>query len=590
MNMPVQRSELGPVLGQLKSFFKRAAVFSIFTNVFALGPTLYMFQVYGRVVDSRNYLTLTMLTLAVVGLYVFLEMIEWVRTRLLHNAGLQFDAILCERVFNAIFQSNLVKPSGGSAQPLSDLRTLREFMSSHALLAMMDVPFSLLYLIVIFMIHPVLGLFSLVGAIVQTVVSLLNEKSMRPPLTAANNAAIAAGYYAKNSLRNAQVIEAMGMGANIERRWMEKQGLFLRLQAVASDIAGGSGAASKFIQLTQSSMILGLGAYLNVKGQAAAGGGIMSGGLIIVASVLGGKVVAPLMQALAQWKMVITARNSYERLDQLLQSFPENSSSMTLPTPKGNLEVAVYRATAPGSNAAILQNVGFTLAAGEILAVIGPSASGKSTLSRLLVGIWPAAVGGVRLDSADIYAWNKAELGPHIGYLPQDVELLEGSLAENIARFGEIDMVKVEAAARLVGLHEMIMALPQAYDTFVGEDGCFLSGGQRQRVGLARALYGNPRFVVLDEPNSSLDEEGELALIKAMLALKKLGTTQVVITHRPLLLSVVDRILVLHNGTIKDFGPRETVLANIAKMVEQQVARMQPKKEAGVLPAAARLT
>ncbi len=577
-----QQTELALALSSLAPFFKRAALFSVFTNVLSLGPALYMLQVYGRVVDSGSLNTLLMLTVLVLGLYVFMEALEWVRGTMMHNAGIKLDTELCERVFNAIFEANLLKSGSTSSQALNDLRTVRDFLSSHALLALMDVPFSLLFLFMIFMIHPVLGVFALVGAVAQSALSLLNERKMRRPLTAAIKSASAAQYYARSSLRNAQVIEAMGMVGHIERRWMEKQREFLLMQAVASDSAGSNAAASKFILLSQTSMVLGLSSWLHLKGQMAGGGS-----MIIVASILGGKVIAPLVQAFAQWRTVVGAGNAYLRLDHLLQSVPARQAGMALPPPAGKLRVEVVRAGAPGSQAPILHDVVFFLPAGDSMAIIGPSASGKSTLARLMVGVWPVAAGKGRLDGADVYAWNKGELGPHIGYLPQDIELLDGTLAENIARFGEIDMASVEEAAHMVGLHETIMALPDGYESSVGEDGGFLSGGQRQRVALARAIYGKPSFIVLDEPNSGLDEAGERDLVETLRELKSRGATVVVITHRPMLLSVVDRILVLHNGTLKDYGPREKIRAKLFGKEARADAKPQEKEAPRLLPAAA---
>ena len=399
----------------------------------------------------------------------------------------------------------------------------------------------------------------------------------------ANRTAIAAQQYADGTLRNAQVIESMGMLRNIHSRWMDKQREFLNLQAQASESAGGYQAISKFLQNVLSSMLLGLACWLLLHNS-------LNGGaaMLIVGSILGGRVLAPLVQVVTQWQTVVNVRDSWSRLDQLLAAVPPRPVGMRLPPPRGALQVEQLVASAPGNVSPILRGVNFSLSPGEVLAVVGPSASGKTTLARLLVGLWPAAAGKVRLDGADVFVWDKAELGPFMGYLPQGVELFDGSLAENIARFGVVDMERVEDAARAVGLHEFILALPQGYDSPVGREGAMLSGGQRQRVGLARAIYGNPAFVVLDEPNSSLDEEGDAALAGAIAALKARGTTFVVMTHRTSVLAVADKMLVLRDGQMQAFGPRDDVLAALHKAAQQsqQQPPVQPSS-AVQLPSAA---
>lgn len=549
-------SELKESLLLLKPFVRRALFFSLFTNLLVMAPTVYMLEVYDRVVNSRSTMTLAMLTLLVVGVYVLLELFEWVRAGILHHASLGFDARMNGRVFDAMFEANLRRIPGASSQVINDLKTLRDFIGSPAVLAVMDVPLSMLYIVAIFLISPVMGYVSIVGALLQVGLAYLTERNTQPPLTSANRAAITAQNYANGTLRNAQVIEAMGMLKYIHGRWMKKQKEFLAQQAIASDQAGGNMAVSKFVQMTQSSLLLGVGCWLTIKGQFPGGGGMM-----LVASILGGRVLAPISQVIGMWKQVVNTRDAYGRLDKLLQNVPAREPGMSLPPPKGMLSVEAVMAGAPGSPAAIIRGASFAVPAGEVVAIVGPSASGKSTLARLMVGVWPTAAGKVRLDGVDVFPWNKIELGPHIGYLPQGVELFDGTLAENIARFGEVEMAKVEAAARAVGVHEVIMALPQGYDTRIGDDGCFLSGGQRQRVGLARAIYGNPRFLVLDEPNSSLDEAGEMALVQTLLALKEQATTIVVITHRTSVLAAVDRMLVLRDGQVQAYGPRDEVLA-----------------------------
>jgi ATP-binding cassette subfamily C exporter for protease/lipase len=493
-----------------------------------------------------------------------MEVLEWVRSEVMHEASLAFDHQMRGRIFTAIFEANLKRLPGGSAQPMNDFRTVRDFLCSPVLLALMEAPVSLIFLVLIFAISPILGWSAVVAAVLQTFVGWLNERSTQPPLLAANRSAIAAQQYADGTLRNAQVIESMGMLRDIHSRWMNKQTEFLALQAKASENAGLYQAISKFLQNVVSSMLLGLGAWLLLQNQ-------LNGGPAykIVGSILGGRVLAPLVQIVSQWQTVVNVRSAYGRLDSLLGMVVKRPVGMALPAPQGALLVETLVAGAPGTQVPILRGVSFALPPGEVLAVVGPSASGKTTLARLLVGLWPALNGKVRLDGVDVHTWDKSELGPHVGYLPQGVELFDGSIADNIARFGEADQAKVEAAARAVGLHEFILALPHGYDNAVGREGAMLSGGQRQRVGLARALYGNPAFVVLDEPNSSLDEQGDAALASAISKLAASGTTFVVMTHRTSVLGVADKMLVLRDGQSQMFGPRDDVLKALSGAVAQ---------------------
>lgn len=553
-------SELRMSLAELSPFFKRAAWLSVVASLLVLAPSAYMLEVYDRVVNSRSHMTLAMLTLLVLAVFVVMEVLDWARGQLMHQASLAIDQRMSRRIFDAIFEAHMKRLPGGTAQPMNDFRTLREFLNTPVLIACMEAPVSLVFLILIFAMSPVLGWSAVAAAVIQTLIAWLNQRSTQPPLLAANRSAIAAQQYADGSLRNAQVIEAMGMLSDIHGRWMDKQSEFLRLQAKASDAGGAFQAASKFLQNTTSSMLLGLGAWLMLRNELNGGSAMM-----IIASILGGRVLAPLVQIVSQWQSVVNVRDAWGRLDQMLTSLPVRPPSMALPAPQGALAVENVVAAAPGTQMPILRGVAFALKPGEVLAVAGPSASGKTTLARLLVGLWPAATGKVRLDGVDVFTWDKAELGPHIGYLPQGVELFDGTLAENIARFGEVDAAKVEAAARAVGLHESIMALPKGYDSPVGRDGAMLSGGQRQRVALARALYGDPVFVVLDEPNSSLDDSGDAALNHAIGQLKSRGTTFVVMTHRTSVLAVADKMLILQEGQNRAFGPRDEVLAALAK-------------------------
>jgi ATP-binding cassette subfamily C exporter for protease/lipase len=496
-----------------------------------------------------------MLTLLVVGVYIVLEALEWVRSSVMHEAGQAFDLRLRERAFDTVFAARLKNiPVGNAAQAMSDLKTVREFLPSHVLLSIIDAPLAMLVLIILFIMNPVLGWFSVIGALVQFLIGFFNEQRIREPMMSANKGAMSAHMYAGGVLRNAQVIESMGMLGFLRKRWLARQREFLARQAEASDTSGTNAALSKLVQSLLGSLLLGMGCWLTLKGELAGSG-------MIVGSIRGGKVLSPLVQIIGNWRQVEGAREAFVRLEGVLKAFPADEKKMSLPAPKGMLSVEGVIAGAPGSQVQILKGVGFRVAPGDSLAVVGPSASGKTTLARLLVGVWAPMSGKVRLDGSDIYAWNKEELGPYVGYLPQSVELFEGSIAENIARFGETDMEKVRLACSLVGLDGFVDSLPKGYETPIGDDGAFLSGGQRQRVALARAIYGMPKFVVLDEPNSNLDSEGDTALINTLQHLKTNGTTVIVMTHRMNVLAAVEYMLVLIDGQMKQFGPRDQVIA-----------------------------
>ena len=556
-------SELALAFEPLRPVLIRAAVFSMIISLLALSPTVYMLEVYDRVVNSRSDTTLFMLTIVVVLCYAVMEILEKVRGAMMRAAGVQLDNKLSERVYNAMFQGFLRRQVSGGMQVLNDLKLVREFLFNPALLAVMEAPVALVALALIFAINPLLGWAAVIGAIAQMGVAYMNERATRKPLNEANRSAMGAMQFAEASLRNAHVMESMGMLDAVHARWQKRQREFLSHQAQASEGAGLWTAMSKLIQQLMGSVLLGLGAWLML-GNALNGGASM----MIIGSVLGGRVLAPLGQVVAQWNAVVNVRSAWSRLEALLAQMPEKPEAMPLPAPKGFLTVEALIAGAPGQQVPIVRGVQFAAQPGEVVAVIGPSASGKTTLAKLLVGLWPSISGKVRLDGADVHLWDKAELGPYLGYLPQGVELLDGTLAENIARFGDVDMVQVEAAARLVGLHELIMSMPQGYNSPIGRDGTMLSGGQRQRVGLARALYGKPVFVVLDEPNSSLDEAGDAALAGAIAALKQLGTTFVVMTHRSSILSVADKILLMREGAQHAFGPRDEVLAALQQKAQ----------------------
>lgn len=556
MSASAAPTEIERALAKLTPFFWRALLLSLLAGLLALGPTVYMFEVYERVVNSRSAMTLAMLTLMVLLAIGVMEVLEWARAETLREAGDALDQTLAPRVFQAIQAVHLKQGAAGGAQPMVDLRTVRDFFHGPALGAVMETPVALVLLVLLFVIHPLLGWVSLAGAVLQVGLSWLNERSTSPALLGANKSDMSAKAYVDGTLRHSDVIAAMGMEQDMRRRWLVLHEESLGLQSQASDHAGVFQALGKLLQTTLSSALLGLGAWLVMHDQLLGGPG-----MLIVGSVLGGRVLAPLVQMVSQWRAVVQARGAWGRLGQLLERSPAPFQGMPLPKPQGRVAVENLVAGASAGAPPFVKGLAFSLQAGEVLAVLGASAAGKTTLARMLMGLWSPLAGNVRLDGVDVSVWNKAELGPHVGYVPQDVELLEGTLAENIVRFGEVDEQALHEAAKAVDLHAWITSLPQGYNTPVGDAGVMLSGGQRQRVALARALYGMPVFVVLDEPNASLDEIGNAALMSALQAFKARGTTFVVMTHLPSILAVADKLLVLQGGVQQAFGPRDEVLA-----------------------------
>ncbi|MFC0132772.1 type I secretion system permease/ATPase [Massilia eurypsychrophila] len=565
---PLQtKTEIAQVLQGFKSTFITVGVFSAISNLLMLVPSLYMLQVYDRVLASRNELTLLMLTLMMLGAYMFIAGLELVRSFILVRVGAQFDMKLNKRVYTAAFEQNLKQAGGNAGQSLSDLTNLRQFLTGNALFAFFDAPWFPVYLLVIFFFEPLLGVFALTGTIVLVILAYINERVTNEPLKAANSMSIEAGSLATNNLRNAEVIESMGMLPNLIGRWFKLHSKFLQLQADASEKAGKIQAVTKFVQISLQSLVLGYGALLVLENK-------ITPGMMIAASILVGRALAPVQQVIGVWKSWSTTRSAYERLTNLLDANPARDAGMPLPKPEGALSVEGVTAAPPGIKTPVIRNLNFAIKPGDVLGVIGASGSGKSTLARLLVGVWPTMLGKVRLDGADIYHWNKAELGPNIGYLPQDIELFSGTVSENIARFGDLDPEKVVQAAKRAGVHDMILHFANGYDTRLGDGGAGLSGGQKQRIGLARAMYGDPSVIVLDEPNSNLDDGGEVALVQAITDLRSRGKTIVMITHRTNAIGVTTKLLLLRDGEVQMFGPTDKVLAAL-KEQGQKAAQAQ---------------
>jgi ATP-binding cassette subfamily C protein len=536
--------------------FVTVIIFSFFVNVLAFVGPLYMLQIYDRVITSRNVTTLVVLTTIAGFLLIVYALLEKIRSAVLVRLGLLFSAKARAPLFNAVLRGTLIQPAGGHSQALRDLDTLREFLTGPGLIALCDAPWVPVFVIGCFILHPWFGYVATIGAVLIFALAVTNELMTRNQLKSASMNSIRANAYASATFRNAEVLHAMGMLAGLRERWLTRQNEGLKLQAHASDRAGYLVAASKFTRSFLQICILGVGAYLAIEQESTAGA-------MIAASIIMGRALQPVEIAVSQWKLFVAARAAFDRIRDLLRMLPEEVRKMSLPAPEGNISVENIIAAPPGVKEAVLRGISFALQPGEILGVVGPSAAGKSSLARVLVGVWPPAVGKVRIDGSDVSHWNVDQLGRHIGYLPQDVELFSGTIAENISRFGEQDDEKTIAAAKLAGVHEMIQLMPAGYNTQIGEGGQVLSGGQRQRIGLARALYGRPTFIVLDEPNASLDTDGEAALLAALQELRQQRCTLMLITHKTNILAIVDRILVLSTGQVQAYGSRDQILSKL---------------------------
>ncbi|MDD1605828.1 MAG: type I secretion system permease/ATPase [Methylococcaceae bacterium] len=558
------RSELAEAIYYCRDSFKSAAFFSFFINMLMLFPSIYMMQVYDRVLGSNSTSTLLMLTLLAVLLFSMLGALEWIRSQVLIRVSTRFDLLLNERLYRVLFRQALVSGGKSSAQPLSDLLALRQFLTGQGLFAFFDAPWLPIYVGLLFLFNPAFGAVAVVSVLLLILLAIWNERATHDDLEQANQLSVESSNATARNLRNAEVVHALGMLPALMGRWKAKQKKLIILQALASEKGGLISALSKTFRVTIQSLILGLGAWLAINKQ-------ISPGLMIGGSILLGRALAPIDLMIGSWKQFLTARTAYERLNVLLANFPAEEDRMPLPAPKGALRVEQAMVVPPGSKVAVIKGISFAIDAGTSIALVGASASGKSTLARALLGIWPVASGAVRLDGANVMQAERSLVGPYIGYLPQDIELFDGTIADNIARFGEVDANFVVDAAIAAGVHEMILRLPQGYDTEIGGGGGALSAGQRQRVGLARALYGNPVLVVLDEPNSNLDDVGEQALAQALLKLKQRGCTVIAITHRVGILGIVDRIMVLNDGLLVLDGPRDDVLAKLNQRPTQPV-------------------
>ena len=563
-------NNLQAALKACKGSFLSVGFFSLFVNALMLAPTFYMIQVSGRVVPSSSTSTLIMLTLILTVMMLTLGSLEWVRSRIMVRISNRLDVLLSRDVYRASFKKAL--SSGGmdaSAQSLNDLTSLRQFLTGNGLFAFFDAPWLPIYTAVMFLFHPWFGWMTVGSAIVLVVLAFLNQRYTGKALSEANQQSVTANLQTTKNLRNAEVIESMGMLDTLMARWAVRQRRVLVLQSQASDNGGIITSISKTFRNWAQSIMLALGAYLVITHE-------VNPGLMMAGSLLLGRALAPIDQMIGSWKGFVAARVQYGRLNDTLEKLHAEPQRMALPDPEGHIQVENLVVAPPGAKAAVIRNISFVTPAGSIVGIVGPSAAGKSTLARALLGIWPPQHGTVRLDGADIAAWDKQKLGPHLGYLPQDIELFEGTISDNVARFAKVDPEKVVLAARIAGVHEMILQLPDGYDTVIGSEGINLSGGQRQRIGLARAIYGSPRLIVLDEPNSNLDDVGEKALAVALQKIKETGATVFIISHRPSILSRLDRVMVMAGGTITMYGARDQVIAELAQQQAKAQKRVTP--------------
>ncbi|MES2187030.1 MAG: type I secretion system permease/ATPase [Pseudomonadota bacterium] len=547
------RSELAAVLWTFRREFLVVGVFSFVINLLALSPTLYMLQIYDRVLASRSDVTLVFVSLLTLFFFFVMAFAEWSRSRLLVRAGVLIDARLSTRIFNASFESHLMSAGGNPSRAFGDLINIRQFITGQGIFAFFDAPWTPIYMVVLFFLHPWLGVLGLFFALVQVALAWFGHRHTHAPTEAATQAANEAQMFLLSKLRNAELLESMGMIRNLRNLWSHRHKAALHAASHAYSINHRVTGISKFIRYGQQSLVLGAGALLVIDGQLSPGG-------MIAANVLVGKALAPIDQIVSSWRAFISARLAFQRLETLMDEFPARDEVLSRMPPTGSLRLENVVASASGRTTPILDNVNVTIPSGAVVAVIGPSGSGKSTLARVMIGIWPDVSGEVLLDEMPIAKWNRFELGPHLGYLPQDIELFEGSIAENISRFSEVDSELVIAAARSAGLHDMILRFPQGYNTQIGDAGNLLSGGQRQRIGLARAVYGNPALVILDEPNANLDDAGEQALSQTIAELKANGRTVIIVTHRSAAIAAADYILVMQQGRIVASGPRNDVI------------------------------
>ena len=568
-NNMAMHDPLSTVMWTFKREFLTVAFFSMVVNLLMLTPTLYMLQVYDRVLISQSELTLLVVSLLTLFLFVMMAFGEWARSILLVRTGVKLDQALSQKVFRSSFLSYLNPSESDPAKAFGYLISLRQFMTGNGVFALFDSPWVPIYIGVLFLLHPVLGWVAIGFALVQTSIAWYGHSLGKQIQADSAQSQADAQKFMQSKLRNIEVLSSMGMLSSLFARWQKLQYKALLQGGSAQQRLGAVTAVSKFARYSQQSLNLGVGGWLVIVGE-------ISPGAMIAANVLTTRALAPIDLLVMSWPGFLTSKTAYERLKELM-GFQHKGREKTLTeVPLGQLKVEGLTVRVPGRDKPVLSQVDFVALPGTVTVVLGPSGSGKSTLARSMLGIWPEFEGRILLDEQDITQWTRESLGPHLGYLPQDIELFDGTIAENIARIGEVNSEQVIAAAQAAGLHQMILRFPKGYDTRVGQAGSFLSGGQRQRIGLARALYGQPVLVVLDEPNANLDDEGENALLNAVLLLKQQGKTVVLISHRQGVLKVADRLVILQDGQVVASGPRDGVLAALQKQRDAAAGASAP--------------
>lgn len=570
-----ERSELAKTLYSFKREFLWVGIFSMIANLLMLSPTLYMLQVFDRVLVSQSELTLLFLTLIVLLFFCMMAFAEWLRSRLLVRAGIKLDRELNTRVFNASFEAYLRRSNQNPTEAFSNLTNVRQFLTGNGIIALFDAPWTPIYILIVFLLHPLLGVISILFAAIQLSMAIFAHRMTFASVEASSKADSKSKAYLYSKLKNAEPVEAMGMLGNLRGRWLKLHLDNQRQLGIANEKQHRQQSITKFVRYCMQSLTLGAAAMLVIEGE-------LSAGAMIAANVLMARSLQPLDLIVGSWRGFVQARTAFTALETLMLAHPERDASIQHPIPRGEVALKKLTASTPNRATPILRELNAEFKPGQVTAIIGPSGSGKSTLARCLVGIWPDFSGMVTLDKTPIDSWDREQLGPFIGYLPQDIELFDGSIAENISRFYEIDSEKVIEAAKRAGIHDMVLRFPMGYDTPVGEAGMMLSGGQRQRLGLARAMYGNPTLIVLDEPNANLDDVGERALVEAIQAIKAEGKTVFLITHRLNILGVADYLLVLKEGEIAHHGLRDDVIAALKQ--EQAKHHSGPSNGAATNP------